>query len=43
MSDATEPTIIARREGAAATLLMNRLKTLNALVLAMIGGIQSAI
>ena len=43
MSDATEPTIIARREGAAATLLMNRPKTLNALDLAMIRGFQSAL
>ena len=43
MSDATEPTIIARREGAAATLLMNRPKTLNALDLEMIRGFQSAL
>ncbi len=43
MSDATEPTIIARREGAAGTLLMNRPKTLNALDLDMIRGFQSAL
>ncbi|SDE21688.1 enoyl-CoA hydratase/isomerase family protein [Belnapia rosea] len=44
MSDAaSEPTIIARREGAAGTLLMNRPKTLNALDLAMIRGFQSAL
>jgi enoyl-CoA hydratase/carnithine racemase len=40
---ASEPTIIARREGAAGTLLMNRPKTLNALDLAMIRGFQSAL
>jgi enoyl-CoA hydratase len=39
----TEPTIIARREGAVGTLLMNRPKTLNALDLAMIRGFQSAL
>ena len=38
-----EPTVLARREGAAGTLLMNRPKTLNALDLAMIRGIQAAI
>ncbi|NOG71576.1 3-hydroxyisobutyryl-CoA hydrolase [Roseicella sp. DB1501] len=43
MSETTEPTILARREGAAGTLLMNRPKTLNALDLAMIRGFQSAI
>lgn len=43
MSDTTEPTIIARIEGAAGTLLMNRPKTLNALDLAMIRGFQSAL
>ncbi|RYJ02688.1 MAG: enoyl-CoA hydratase/isomerase family protein, partial [Acetobacteraceae bacterium] len=43
MSETTEPTIIARIEGAAATLLMNRPKTLNALDLAMIRGFQSAL
>jgi enoyl-CoA hydratase/carnithine racemase len=43
VSDATEPTIIARREGAAGTLLMNRPKTLNALDLDMIRGFQSAL
>ena len=37
-----EPTVLARREGAAGTLLMNRPKTLNALDLAMIRGIQAA-
>jgi enoyl-CoA hydratase/carnithine racemase len=43
MSETTEPTIIARREGSAGTLLMNRPKTLNALDLAMIRGFQAAI
>ncbi len=44
MSDtATEPTIIAAREGAAGTLLMNRPKALNALDLAMIREFQKAI
>jgi enoyl-CoA hydratase len=36
MSDAVEPTVIARREGAAGTILMNRPKALNALDLGMI-------
>ncbi len=43
MSETTEPTIIARREGAAGTLLMNRPKALNALDQAMIRGFQAAI
>ncbi len=43
MSETSEPTIIARREGAAGTLLMNRPKTLNALDLAMIRSFQSAL
>ena len=38
-----EPTLLARREGAAGTLLMNRPKTLNALDLAMIRDFQAAI
>ncbi len=42
MSD-TEPSIIARREGAAGTLLMNRPKALNALDQAMIRAFQSAL
>ena len=40
---ATEPTILAAREGAAGTLLMNRPKALNALDLAMIREFQTAI
>ncbi|MCB4823552.1 enoyl-CoA hydratase/isomerase family protein [Roseicella aerolata] len=43
MGETTEPTILARREGAAGTLLMNRPKTLNALDQAMIRGFQAAI
>ena len=43
MTDTAEPTIIARREGAAGTLLMNRPKALNALDLAMIRGFQAAL
>ncbi|MFC7542334.1 enoyl-CoA hydratase/isomerase family protein [Siccirubricoccus deserti] len=43
MSETAEPTILARREGAAGTLLMNRPKTLNALDLEMIRGFQAAI
>jgi enoyl-CoA hydratase/carnithine racemase len=43
VSDTAEPTILARREGAAGTLLMNRPKTLNALDLEMIRGFQAAI
>ena len=38
-----EPTVIARREGAAGTLLMNRPKALNALDLAMIRAFQKAL
>jgi enoyl-CoA hydratase len=40
---ATEPTILARREGAAGTLLMNRPRALNALDQAMIDGFAAAI
>lgn len=40
---AAEPTVLARREGAAGTLLLNRPKALNALDLAMIRAIQAAI
>ena len=43
MSETAEPSIIARREGAAGTLLMNRPKALNALDLAMIRAFQAAI
>ena len=43
MSETTEPTVLARREGAAGMLLMNRPKTLNALDLEMIRGFQAAI
>ncbi|TCZ66119.1 enoyl-CoA hydratase/isomerase family protein [Roseicella aquatilis] len=43
MSETAEPTILARREGAAGTLLMNRPKTLNALDIEMIRGFQAAI
>ncbi|WP_309139456.1 enoyl-CoA hydratase/isomerase family protein [Siccirubricoccus sp. G192] len=43
MSDTAEPTMLARREGAAGTLLMNRPKTLNALDIEMIRGFQSAL
>lgn len=43
MSDTTEPTVLARREGEAGTLLMNRPKTLNALDLEMIRGFQAAV
>jgi len=43
VSDIVEPTVLARREGAAGTLLMNRPKTLNALDIAMIRGFQAAI
>lgn len=45
MSDTANngPTIIARREGAAGTLLMNRPKALNALDIEMIRGFQAAI
>ena len=43
MSETTEPTLLAHREGAAGTLLMNRPKTLNALDLEMIRAFQAAI
>ncbi len=43
MSETAEPSIIARIEGAAGTLLMNRPKALNALDLAMIRAFQSAL
>jgi enoyl-CoA hydratase len=43
VSDREEPTVLARREGAAGTLLMNRPKTLNALDGAMIRGFQAAL
>jgi enoyl-CoA hydratase len=43
VSETAEATVLARREGAAGTLLMNRPKTLNALDQAMIRGIQAAI
>ncbi len=43
MSDAAEPTVIARREGAAGTLLMNRPRALNALDLGMIQGLDRAV
>ena len=43
MSETTEPSLLARREGAAGTLLMNRPKALNALDQDMIRGFQAAI
>ncbi len=43
MSETAEPSIIARVEGAAGTLLMNRPKALNALDLAMIRAFQAAL
>lgn len=43
MSESTEPTLIARREGAAGTLLMNRPKALNALDMEMIRGFRAAL
>jgi enoyl-CoA hydratase/carnithine racemase len=43
MSETTEPSLVARRERAAGTLLMNRPKTLNALDLEMIRAFQAAI
>jgi enoyl-CoA hydratase len=43
MSDSAEPTVIARREGAAGTVLMNRPRALNALDLGMIEGIAAAL
>lgn len=43
MSETAEPSLIARREGAAGTLLMNRPRALNALDQAMIAGFSAAI
>ena len=43
MTEAAEPTIVARREGAAGSILMNRPRALNALDLGMIGGISRAL
>lgn len=43
MAETAEPTIIARREGAAGTILMNRPRALNALDLGMIEGIAAAL
>jgi enoyl-CoA hydratase len=43
MTETAEPTVIARREGAAGTILMNRPRALNALDLGMIEGFASAI
>jgi enoyl-CoA hydratase len=43
MAEAAEPTVIARREGAAGTILMNRPRALNALDLPMIEGIAAAL
>ncbi|MGG5809883.1 enoyl-CoA hydratase/isomerase family protein [Falsiroseomonas sp. CW058] len=43
MSDTAEPTLIARREGAAGTLLMNRPRALNALDTGMIAALDAAI
>lgn len=43
MSDSSEPTVIARREGAAGTILLNRPKALNALDLGMIEALGAAI
>lgn len=43
MSETAEPTLIARREGIAGTLLMNRPKALNALTLEMIRAFADAI
>jgi enoyl-CoA hydratase len=43
MSETAEPTVIARREGAAGTILMNRPRALNALDLPMIGQIAAAL
>jgi enoyl-CoA hydratase len=43
MGETAEPTVIARREGAAGTLLMNRPRALNALDLGMIEGFARAI
>jgi enoyl-CoA hydratase len=43
MADTAEPTVIARREGAAGTILMNRPRALNALDQGMIEGIATAL
>src|SRR5215218_6255181 len=43
MSDAAGATVVARREGAAGTLLMNRPRALNALDIGMIRGIRAAL
>jgi enoyl-CoA hydratase len=43
MADTAEPTIIARREAAAGTILMNRPRALNALDQGMIAGLAAAI
>jgi enoyl-CoA hydratase len=43
MAETAEPTIVARREGAAGTILMNRPRALNALDLGMIHGIMQAL
>ena len=43
MGETAEPTVILRREGAAATLLLNRPRALNALDLGMIAALDAAI
>ena len=43
MSETAEPTLIAKREGIAGTLLLNRPKALNALTLPMIRAFAEAI
>ena len=43
MAETADPTVIARREGAAGTILMNRPRALNALDLGMIHGIADAL
>jgi enoyl-CoA hydratase len=43
MAETAEPSIVARREGAAGTILMNRPRALNALDLGMIEGIAAAL
>lgn len=43
MAETAEPTVIARREGAAGTILMNRPRALNALDQGMIGQIAAAL
>lgn len=43
MADTAEPSIVARREGAAGTILMNRPRALNALDVGMIAGIAAAL